>query len=226
MDGSGPPDLHVHQGREGECRDPAQVPEITCFTDARAEGGSTFRAAADKTWAYSPAMEWDASSLELEVLTFKEGLLSKVAHDLRLVAEKLDASLVDDTVTATVDLGQLRVVCARKNGEDDHGALSAGDKTKISKSMQADVLHTKRHPEARFTGKVVRDDGQAKIAGRLSLHGAEKPFELELTQSDGRWKGEAKLHQPDFGIKPYSAMLGALKVQADVRVRVSVRATK
>jgi hypothetical protein len=33
---------------------------------------------------------------------------------------------------------------------------------------------------------------------------------------------EIKLHQPDFGIKPFTAALGALKVKPDVVVRVSV----
>jgi hypothetical protein len=30
------------------------------------------------------------------------------------------------------------------------------------------------------------------------------------------------LHQPDFGIKPYSAMLGALRIRPDVRIELSV----
>ena len=32
--------------------------------------------------------------------------------------------------------------------------------------------------------------------------------------------GFASVHQPDFGIRPYSAMLGTLRGQADVSVRV------
>jgi len=31
-----------------------------------------------------------------------------------------------------------------------------------------------------------------------------------------------RLHQPDFGIRPYSAMLGTLRVDADVVVRVVI----
>jgi hypothetical protein len=32
--------------------------------------------------------------------------------------------------------------------------------------------------------------------------------------------GEVTLHQPDYGIKPYSAMLGTLKIRPDVKVRI------
>ena len=31
-----------------------------------------------------------------------------------------------------------------------------------------------------------------------------------------------RLHQPDFGIKPYSALLGTLKIKPEVTVRCSV----
>jgi hypothetical protein len=34
------------------------------------------------------------------------------------------------------------------------------------------------------------------------------------------------LHQPDFGIRPYRAMLGALKVKAGVVVRASIPAAE
>ena len=37
----------------------------------------------------------------------------------------------------------------------------------------------------------------------------------------GRQQLDVVLNQPDFGIAPYRAMLGALKIQADVTVRVT-----
>jgi hypothetical protein len=37
-----------------------------------------------------------------------------------------------------------------------------------------------------------------------------------------RWVAEMNIHQPDFGIKPYTAALGALKVKPEVMVRISV----
>ena len=46
-----------------------------------------------------------------------------------------------------------------------------------------------------------------------SEHGARLDSLLELV----------RLHQPDFGITPYRAMLGALKVKADVRVTIAAR---
>ena len=167
--------------------------------------------------------QWDDKGLHLEVFTFKEGLLSKVAHDLRLVAEALSATLEGDAVHVEVDLSGLRVASARKNGKDDHGTLSAGDKTKIRDAMRKEVLHTSRHPNAVFDGQVLdRTEKSARVRGELALHGKTRPLEFGLSHEGTQWVGEFELHQPDFGITPYSAMLGALKVKADVRVRVSV----
>ncbi len=38
------------------------------------------------------------------------------------------------------------------------------------------------------------------------------------------WTAEVRLQQPDFGIRPYRAMLGTLRVQPDVLIRMSVPA--
>ena len=51
-------------------------------------------------------------------------------------------------------------------------------------------------------------------------------FILEYDIATGTWRPGLKfeLHQPDYGIMPYSAMLGALKVQPKVKVVFSAPA--
>jgi hypothetical protein len=43
-----------------------------------------------------------------------------------------------------------------------------------------------------------------------------------LTLADGRATGSITVTQTDFGIKPYSAMLGQLKVSDDVTVELDI----
>jgi hypothetical protein len=64
-------------------------------------------------------------------------------------------------------------------------------------------------------------DGFA-IAGTLSLHGRQKRVAGTAVRTGGKLCLELTLHQPDFGIKPYSAMLGTLKVKPDVRLKITV----
>jgi hypothetical protein len=54
------------------------------------------------------------------------------------------------------------------------------------------------------------------------MYGKSKTIQTSVRAAGDRYTAELKLHQPDFGIKPYTAAFGALKVKPDVLVRVSV----
>ena len=63
--------------------------------------------------------------------------------------------------------------------------------------------------------------------GDLTIAGATRPAELTVMIGliTGRPRGTVTttVVQTDFGIKPYSAMLGALRVRDAVEVRAEVR---
>jgi hypothetical protein len=54
------------------------------------------------------------------------------------------------------------------------------------------------------------------------MHGKARSIQTSIRADGDRWVAEVTVHQPDFGLKPYTAALGALKVKPDVIVRVSV----
>jgi polyisoprenoid-binding protein YceI len=60
------------------------------------------------------------------------------------------------------------------------------------------------------------------LTGELTLHGKTRPLTVTTRAVDGRQVAELALHQPDYGIKPYSAMLGTLKIRPELKLRVSV----
>jgi polyisoprenoid-binding protein YceI len=167
----------------------------------------------------------DQSAAECLVFTYKEGLLSAVAHDLeiRVTRFELDVDEAAPSVTARFDAASLRVVTAMHDGAPKEGALSDGDKQKIEHNLAEDVLHTREHPEIRFASTSVKPDGEGyRIAGELTLHGKTRVIAFSAQPAGDRLVAEVRLHQPDFGVKPYSAMLGTLKVKPDVLVRCSV----
>jgi len=61
-----------------------------------------------------------------------------------------------------------------------------------------------------------------RVEGRLTLHGTERGITLLARRRGERLEAEVSLHQPDFGIRPFKAFGGALKVRPDVVVRVSL----
>ncbi|MBZ0120425.1 MAG: YceI family protein [Sandaracinaceae bacterium] len=167
----------------------------------------------------------DASTAEVLVFTFKEGLLSAVAHDLKLRVGAFSIDVADDRsgVTATFDARSLRVVCARVDGHDSTSTLADRDKEKIESNIASDVLAVKKHPEIRFVSSSLRAEGEGvHVRGTLTLAGKSREIELHAKRENGKVTGEVTIHQPDFGIKPFSAMLGALKIRPDVRVRVTL----
>lgn len=168
---------------------------------------------------------YDAYNSECLVFSFKDGLLAGLAHDLKLQVERFSIEVDEDsrTIQATFDPSSLQVVGAQIDGRDDPSTLSKGDKKKIYDSITKDVLRVRKHPEIRFDATEVAPEGEGYVVeGQLQLFGQARALRAEIRAEGDRWVTEIMIHQPDFGIKPYTAALGALKVKPDVRVRLSV----
>ena len=170
---------------------------------------------------------FDASTAECLIFTYKEGLLSAVAHDLKLRVGRFRVEIDGaSAVSASFDASSLRVVTAMRGSAESPATLSDKDRRDIEENTAKDVLETKRHKEIRFASTAVERAGDGyRVQGRLTIKGRERPISLQVQREGDRLVGEMTLHQPDFGVKPFSAMLGALRIKPDVRVRVSVPAT-
>ena len=167
----------------------------------------------------------DAGSAECFVFTFKEGLLSAVAHDVKIRVKSFHIEVHEEArrVEATFDAASLEVVSAMSGGSESRGSLSPEQKREIEGNIRGDVLDSDRHPEIHFRSTAVEERGDGfRIRGELSLHGKSRSMVVELTREGDRYVAKARIHQPDFGIRPYSALFGTLKVKADVTVEVLV----
>ncbi len=165
----------------------------------------------------------DASSASCRVFTFRDGILSTFGHDLELAVDRfvIEADEERGTVEARFDPSSLRVVGAVRQGATVSGEIGPGDRRQIERAIVDDVLHARRHPEVRFAAHDVRAVGDGYDAGgRLRLHGVERPLVVHAARRGDVYVADATLHQPEFGIAPYRAFLGALRVKPDVRVRV------
>jgi len=161
---------------------------------------------------------------KIEIFTFKEGLLSAVAHDLLIVADSFEIGTAGDSwppesVAARVDARSLRVVGAVVGGSVDASVLSRRDLEKIRKNMMSDVLGAKRHAQVAFESTEV---GETELRGALSIAGVRRDVVWQVDQEGDGVVASITLHQPDFRIKPFTAMFGTLKVKPDVKVRVTI----
>ena len=170
---------------------------------------------------YSTApMKQKITAGTIQVFTFKEGLLSSVAHDLRLTLERFELEV--DTEAGTVDArfwpSSLRVDGAMKGGTLDPSGVSERDKREIHDHLTDDILHTDRQPEARFRGKLTVDAPLGRVDGTLTLRGRDAPLNVTLERVGGRYRGEAELLPTRWGIAPFKALMGAIRLQDRVRV--------
>lgn len=173
-------------------------------------------------------MRVDASSAECLVFTTAGGVLSALAHDLKLRVGTFTLAVDDETgaVAADFDPASLRVVAAMRGDREDRAALSERDKRSIEETIATEVLDSARYREIRFRapGPLRPASGEAGLQfdGTLLLHGARRDVSIHAARQGTQYVAEARVHQPDFGIRPYSAMLGALRVAPDVRVRIAI----
>jgi polyisoprenoid-binding protein YceI len=164
---------------------------------------------------------------KLQVRTGRQGMASKVGHDLTLEASNwkaevtVDADPAQSAVKATVEPRSLEVVAATG------GAKPVSDKDK--KDIMKNIAGLLGNNSIIFESTSVqsKSDTSATVAGNLSIAGQSRPVTLDLTigpdGGNARLQGRVPVVQSSFGVKPYSAMMGALKVKDEVEVDLDVR---
>lgn len=153
----------------------------------------------------------------VHVYTFKDDsrLLSPLAHDLCLRCTRFSATLDGERVRARFTADSLVVDGAVKAGRVDRTALGKLERGKIEGSVQKDVLATHKHPEIIFAGELrpaaSPRDGE-RLEGGLTLLGRTVAVIIPVERRDRRVRGRVELVPSRWGIKPFTALLGALKV--------------
>ena len=128
-------------------------------------------------------------------------------------------------ITARFDARSIEVVDAIIDGRRSPGTLGPRDKDKIRSNITSDVIPVTKHPDVRFESSEVSEDaGGWTVRGRLELAGRSRELVVNATREEGAALAEAVLHQPDFGIKPYSAMLGTLQLSCGALAGFAVSA--
>jgi hypothetical protein len=160
-------------------------------------------------------MRFDEGSADCRVFTFKDGMLSPLGHDLELRVSRFTIDVSDDRsrVEASFAADSLRVVA----GSGGAVPLLDRDRKSIEETMRDEILQARRHPKIEFRSSAISD---AEIRGTLTLVGRSREIGCAREVQGAEQSVTAQIHQPDFGIKPYRAMLGALRIKPDVTVRV------
>ena len=162
--------------------------------------------------------ELTSESGTLSVRTGRTGAAAKAGHDLVIDVTAWHATLevgAQSSLVLDADATSLRV----REGTGGMQALGDDDKASIEQTIDDDVL---QRQGITFRSTAVQVEGsRLSVEGELALVGSVRPIAFELAVADGRLSGSAVVKQTDWGIKPYSALYGALKVVDEVEVALA-----
>ena len=163
----------------------------------------------------------------LSVRTGRTGAAAKAGHDLLLHVTAWEATLQvgdgagESSLELDADSTSLRV----REGTGGMQALGDDDKANIEQTIDDEVL---RRMTIGFSSTAfeLADAGDVfNVQGELTLAAAARPVAFDVTVgADGSLSARIRIRQSEWGIKPYSALFGALKVADEVEIDVSAPA--
>jgi hypothetical protein len=159
------------------------------------------------------------------VFTFKDGILARAAHDLVLGFEEVAVALDGEAVTADFPLRALKVVGPVEGGALRADLYDAGQRREVEQTMHDQVLHSDRHPHARFTGRAIARPTGFEVDGQLELAGRSAPLAFAVQREGDRYRARFELQPSRWGIAPYKALFGAIKLKDLVRIELAFSET-
>ena len=153
----------------------------------------------------------------LAVRTGRTGTVAKAGHDLLIHVTKWRGTLAtgdEPSVTLDADATSLKV----REGTGGMKGLDDGDLANIEQTIDNDVL--KRQDITFRSTRVEETADGLSVTGDLTVRGTTRPIAFDLELAGGRLRGTAVVKQTEWGMKPYTALFGALKVADEVRVEI------
>lgn len=156
------------------------------------------------------------------VKTSREGPAAKAGHDLVIDVGAWEATvdIEGGTFTLEADPGSLRV----REGSGGVKGLSGPEKAQIDKTIDRKVLRGRPISFRSASAQPGGPGGALVVEGQLTLGGQTRPLRAYVDlHGHGSVSATVPIRQTDWGMKPYSTMMGALRVRDEVQVVLTVR---
>jgi polyisoprenoid-binding protein YceI len=168
------------------------------------------------------------------VQAFAEGLFSAFGHDPVL-------DIKDFTGEVQFMPGSFESASVKLTIKADSIVLSNDvkekDRIEIEQTMREQVLEISKYPEIVFVSsnisvtRLAEGRYRARVIGDLTFHGATQKnlwitSEVTFSGESLRAKGDFSLKQTDFGIKPFSAAGGTIKLKNELKFSFDIVGSK
>ncbi|WP_425307617.1 YceI family protein [Ammonicoccus fulvus] len=166
--------------------------------------------------------EFGAEDTDLLVHTTCDGAAARLGHNLTLVFTSWRAVLARgdepaaSSLEVTVDLDSLDI----RDSSGGVKPMTDNDRAEIKRNA-AKSLRTREHPQLRFvTTEITGSWSAGEITGDVTLNGTTSAATFQVVALNGGFRLGGELKQSAFGIKPYSAMMGTLRLSDSVLLEV------
>jgi len=159
------------------------------------------------------------------------GRAAKMGHRLTIAMNTWAATVDWDgerpvSAELTVEVDSLEVL----KGEGGVTPLSGPEKL-LARSNALKTLDANKFPQIRFNAADIAKTADGyRLTGTLEIHGTTRDCSVDLAVQDNgtSWalSLEAPVRQTDFGVKPYSMLMGSMKVADDVTVSFTAEHAK
>jgi len=183
----------------------------------------------------------DAEGSDIRILVHRAGALSWLGHSHVVSVGRLDGRIYlyperqKSRFELTIPVQGLVVddpFLRREEGEEFSSEPSEQDVASTRSNMLGKrVLDAERHPIVKLTGTAYRGDKPETVL-QLSIEFLGNVLELQVPTTlrlDGdvlEVTGSLRLSHSDLGMRPFTAMLGALRVGDDIDFKYRIRAQR
>jgi polyisoprenoid-binding protein YceI len=177
----------------------------------------------------------DSAKSKVEINVSKEGAFKAFGHDHVIAGKEVSGQAQFDP--QKIDQSSVRLRIPTKSITVVDPGESEKDRHEVQATMESEkVLDVAKFPEITFAStsvsasKKIPEGWELTLAGKLNLHGVEKPvsFPLRVHTQAGelRGQGELSILQTDYGITPVKVGGGTVKVKDKLKITFDIQARK
>jgi len=161
----------------------------------------------------------DVQHSKLTVFVYKAGLFSAFADN-----HVINAPIASGTIaTASSPAVELVVNAADLVPLDPD--LDPAKRAEVrTRMLGVEVLDTARFTTIKFVSTAIEPTSPDRwnVSGSLTIRGVTRTVTFQVVRSGGRYHGETRIRQTDFGIKPIRIAGGTVSVKDELRIEFEI----
>ncbi|MBX3280496.1 MAG: YceI family protein [Acidobacteria bacterium] len=174
----------------------------------------------------------DLGSSIITLTITQDGLLARIRPTNTIAVKSFSGAVIMPLEDES--RGSAQLLIEAKSFECIDKDMGEVERRELHSVLHAKILESEKHPQIVFRSAAILDlkrDADTRtftLHGDLTLHGVTKrvsvPVKLTREGNLLRATGEGVVKQSDFGIAPYSAAFGLIKIRDEVKVTFNVTA--